>query len=76
LEYDFCQVGPLGIALEYFWMLIIFRAANMLATLKMIRANFGSVIEKCGLTKEEVEKIRKNLIVEEPAVHMKLQQNL
>jgi CRISPR/Cas system type I-B associated protein Csh2 (Cas7 group RAMP superfamily) len=52
----------------------------MLATLKMIRANFGSaeeyVIEKCGLTKEEVEKIRKNLIVEEPAVHMKLQQNL
>ena len=80
MEYDFCQVGPLGIALEYFWILIIFRAANMLATLKMIRANFGSaeeyVIEKCGLTKEEVEKIRKNLIVEEPAVHMKLQQNL
>jgi Tyrosine phosphatase family len=59
---------------------MILRAANMLATLKMIREKFGSaeqyVIEKCGLTKEEVEKIRRNLIVEEPAVHVRVQQNL
>jgi CRISPR/Cas system type I-B associated protein Csh2 (Cas7 group RAMP superfamily) len=52
----------------------------MLATLKMIRETFGGaegyVIEKCGLTQEEVEKIRKNLIVEEPAVHTKVQHNL
>lgn len=52
----------------------------MLATLKMIRQRFGSaeqyVIEKCGLTKDEVEKIRKNLIAEEPAVYLKAQHNL
>ena len=48
----------------------------MLAALEMIRERFGGaegyVIEKCGLTKEEVEKIRANLIVEEPAIHQKL----
>jgi hypothetical protein len=45
----------------------------MLATLKMIREKFGGakgyVIEKCGLTKEEVQKICSNLIVEKPAIH-------
>jgi hypothetical protein len=49
----------------------------MLATLKMIRGKFGGaegyVVKKCGLTKEEVEKIRKNLIIEEPALHGKVQ---
>jgi hypothetical protein len=48
----------------------------MLSTLRMMRQKFGGaeayVIEKCGLTKEEVEKLRNNLIVEEPAVHEKL----
>jgi Tyrosine phosphatase family len=52
----------------------------MLATLKMIREQFGSaeqyVVEKCGLTKEEVKRIRKNLIVEKPAMHEKVQHNL
>lgn len=45
----------------------------MLATLKMLHEKFGGaegyVMEKCGLTIEEVEKIRKNLIIESPAVH-------
>lgn len=45
----------------------------MLATLEMIRENFGGaeeyIVEKCGLTKDEVEKIRSNLIVEKPAIH-------
>lgn len=61
-------------------LLIGDRASNMMSTLKMLKATFGGaeqyVIEKCGLTKEEVERIRKNLIVETPAVHQKVQQNL
>jgi hypothetical protein len=52
----------------------------MLATLRLIREKFGGpeeyVIKKCGLTKEEVEKIRKNLIVEKPAVHIKVPYSL
>jgi len=52
----------------------------MLATLKMIRETYGSaegyIIEKCGLTKEEVERICKNMIVEKPAIHRKPQQTL
>ncbi len=40
----------------------------MLATLKAIREEFGGaeayVIEKCGLSKEDVEKIRSNLQIE------------
>lgn len=48
----------------------------MMLTLKVIREKFGGaegyVIEKCGLTKEEVEKIRANLIVEAPAIHAKV----
>lgn len=47
----------------------------MLATLEMIREKFGSAedyaIDKCGLTKDEVGMIRKNLVVEKPAVHLK-----
>lgn len=56
------------------------RAEYMIATLKMIKEQFGSaegyVVEKCGLTKEEVEKIRKNLVVDEPAIHEKSQHTL
>jgi len=52
----------------------------MLATLKIIKEEFGGaenyMIEKCGLTKEEVEKVRSNLIVEKPAIHQKPQQSL
>lgn len=47
----------------------------MLATLKMIEEKFGGaegyVVDKCGLTKEEVDMIRKNLVVEKPAVHVR-----
>lgn len=47
----------------------------MLATLLMIREKFGGaeeyIIQKCGLSKEEVDKIKKNLVVEKPAVHIK-----
>ncbi|KAF7853347.1 uncharacterized protein EAF02_012001 [Botrytis sinoallii] len=53
--------------------LISSKAENMLATLKMLREKFGGaesyVIEKCGLTIDEVERIRKNLTIESPAVH-------
>ncbi|APA11149.1 hypothetical protein SS1G_11340 [Sclerotinia sclerotiorum 1980 UF-70] len=53
--------------------LISSKAENMLATLKMLNEKFGGaegyVIEKCGLTAGEVEKIRKNLIIESPAIH-------
>ncbi|CAD6443949.1 38062db6-ce87-42d9-9ac4-7bb3f2de0d0f [Sclerotinia trifoliorum] len=53
--------------------LISSKAENMLATLKMLIEKFGGaegyVIEKCGLTAGEVEKIRKNLIIESPAIH-------
>ncbi|KAH8816813.1 tyrosine phosphatase family-domain-containing protein [Xylogone sp. PMI_703] len=49
------------------------RAENMLSTLRMIREKFGGVekyvIEKCGLTKEEVQKIRSNLIVDNQPIH-------
>jgi CRISPR/Cas system type I-B associated protein Csh2 (Cas7 group RAMP superfamily) len=52
----------------------------MLATLKMIQEKLGSaeeyMTEKCGLTKEDVEKIRTNLIVEKPAVQQKAQHSL
>ena len=52
----------------------------MMSTLRVIRENFGGaeryVIEKCGLTKEQVEKIRANLIVETPAIHQIMQHNL
>jgi hypothetical protein len=48
----------------------------MSATLKLIRQKFGGaegyIIDKCGLTKEEVEKIKTNLIVEKPAIHQKI----
>ncbi|KAL2062371.1 hypothetical protein VTL71DRAFT_6637 [Oculimacula yallundae] len=51
------------------------KAENMIFTLKMVEEKFGGaekyIIEKCGLTKEEVEMIRKNLIIAEPAVHSK-----
>jgi len=51
-----------------------------MATLKIIREKFGGpegyMIEKCGLTKEEVDKIRTNLIVEAPAIHRNVQHTL
>jgi len=51
------------------------RATNMLATLEMIRQKYGGpegyVIEKCGLSKEEISLIRSNLIVDlEPIYKM------
>ncbi|TVY21519.1 Tyrosine-protein phosphatase [Lachnellula arida] len=62
------------------WNLISARAVNMMSTLRMIREKFGGaeayIIEKCGLTKEEVEKIKANLIVEMPAIHQKIQHNI
>jgi len=52
----------------------------MLQTLQIIREKFGGpevyMIERCGLTKEEVEKIRSNLVIEEPALHQKIHHNL
>ncbi|KAE9365315.1 hypothetical protein N431DRAFT_387449 [Stipitochalara longipes BDJ] len=63
--------------MEGAWNMISSKAANMLATLKMIREKYGSaegyITEKCSLSKEEVEKIRRNMIVEEPAIHRKAQ---
>lgn len=48
------------------------RAVYMLATLRVIREQFGSVenyvIEHCGLTKKDIENIRFNLVVREPAL--------
>ena len=45
----------------------------MPSTLKMIKEKYGGAegdaIRKCRLTKEEVDRIRMNLVVEEPAVH-------
>jgi hypothetical protein len=52
----------------------------MISTLRVIREKFGGaeayVIEKCGLTEEEVAKIRANMIVETPAIRKKVQHNL
>ncbi|KAH8590748.1 protein-tyrosine phosphatase-like protein [Bisporella sp. PMI_857] len=52
----------------------------MLGTLRIIEEKFGGtqayMVEKCGLTKEEVEKIRSNLVVEKPAIHQKFQHSL
>jgi hypothetical protein len=46
----------------------------MLATLKMIREKYGGpekyAIDKCGLTREDVDRIRSNLIVKAPASQM------
>jgi hypothetical protein len=42
-------------------------------TLKLIKEVFGGaegyMIEKCKLTKEEIERIRTNLIVEQPSIY-------
>lgn len=52
---------------------MLHRAVNMLATLRMIRERFGGpeqyVIEKCGLSREDVEKIRANLVVETAPIY-------
>lgn len=49
------------------------RASNMMATLEMIRQLYGSaegyMTQQCGLSKEEVDRIRKNLTVEAFPVH-------
>jgi hypothetical protein len=48
----------------------------MLATLSMIREKFGSaenyIVEKCGISKEEVAMIKANLIVDKPAILLKV----
>ncbi|CZT06927.1 hypothetical protein WAI453_012828 [Rhynchosporium graminicola] len=53
--------------------LISAKAVYMLATLERIRLDFGGpegyIIAKCGLTEEDIANIRKNLIVEIPAIH-------
>ena len=47
---------------------VMFRKENMAAFLKVMNETFGGaetyMVEKCGLTKEEVATIRKSLIVE------------
>jgi hypothetical protein len=49
------------------------RAENMEATLVMIREKFGGpegyIREHCGLGAEDVQRIRENLVVEEPPLH-------
>lgn len=49
------------------------RKVNMLSSLKMIREKYGNaegyMINACGVSKEDVEKIRKNMIVESPAAY-------
>jgi hypothetical protein len=56
------------------------RVENMLAFLKIIREEFGGpeayAIKNCGLTKDDVEKIRSNLIVEAAALHQKVPHTL
>ncbi|KAH7311988.1 tyrosine phosphatase family-domain-containing protein [Rhexocercosporidium sp. MPI-PUGE-AT-0058] len=51
------------------------KAENMLSTLEMIKQKFGGAegyaIDKCDLTKVEVDMIRQNLVVQKPAVHVK-----
>jgi hypothetical protein len=34
------------------------------------------LIEKCGLTQEQIAKIRSNLIVDEPAIHPEVSHHL
>ena len=49
------------------------RPATMMAFLKLLREQYGGaegyVVQKCGLTKEEVEKIRENLTEDMPPIH-------
>lgn len=49
------------------------KKVNMLYTLEMIREKYGGpegyMISQCGISKEDVENIRKNMIREAPAVH-------
>jgi hypothetical protein len=48
----------------------------MRATLGMVREKFGSpenyIVKKCGLSKEEVAMIKGNLIVDKPAILLKV----
>jgi hypothetical protein len=52
----------------------------MLVFLKAMHEKFGGaetyVTEQCGLSKDEVKKIRENLLVEKPALLGKFTQNL
>lgn len=52
----------------------------MLATLKVIREIYGDaekyMLEKCGLSNEEIAKIKANMIVQEPADFQKVPQVL
>lgn len=52
----------------------------MRSCLKMIKKEFGGaenyMIEKCGLTKEQVDRIRFNMIVEHPPIHTQVSHNL
>ncbi|KAI9046900.1 hypothetical protein LZ554_008978 [Drepanopeziza brunnea f. sp. 'monogermtubi'] len=70
-------IGNTALNVEGAKNLISSKAESMMSTLKMIQEKFGGpegyIMERCGLTKEEVEKIKRNLIVEEPAVHLMAQ---
>jgi hypothetical protein len=52
----------------------------MRSALKAMREEFGGVenymIEKCGLTKEQIDRIRSNLVVDQPAVHQQVTHTL
>jgi len=51
-----------------------------MATLKILREKFGGpegyITERCGLTKEEVDRVRANFIVETPPILQNIQHNL
>lgn len=53
--------------------MVVFRAENMRSAWRQMKKEFGGaenyLIEKCGLTQEQIAKIRSNLIVNEPAIH-------
>lgn len=58
----------------------MFRAENMRSALKQMRKEFGGVenylIEKCGLTQEQIDRIRSNLVVDQPAIHQQVPHHL
>jgi len=44
-----------------------------MATLEIIRERFGGpegyLLDRCGLSNEELSKIRSNMVIEEPPIH-------
>ncbi|KAG9231824.1 tyrosine/serine phosphatase-like protein [Amylocarpus encephaloides] len=66
--------------MEGAWNMISAKAENMLAVLKVVGEKYGSaegyMIENCRLTKEEIEMIKSNLIIEGPLASEKVQHSL